>query len=401
MLFDQAILQREIGRTKPDFVLFSPKKTGYEDDNVHLHVVRHEMSGRLIAVWTQSSYDGSGDNHAMIAYSRDDGVTWTEPRYVAGAVPEDGTNGKQASWAFPVVSRSGKIYLFYFRETDYVDNHRGISAVLACMTSDDFGETWSESTDIPMRMTPFDSCEVQNNNIYQAPRRMPDGKYLFAYTKWTGYRVKARSPKWYEDDSHVYFMRCENLDDDPEPCDLRFTFLPDDERGVGIPIGDGDRSVAQEPCPVSLPDGRLFCTVRTSLGHAAYTVSSDGGHTWSVPSPIRFTDGSVFVHPLSPCPIFETRSGVYALLFHGNADDVGGSRNPLYRAVGRFAPDAEQPIRFEREECTLFMALPEEASIPGHTNNQLAMYSSAVKIGDRTVLWYPDRKCFLLGKYLD
>ena len=401
MLFDEEVMQREIRRTNPDFVLFSPKQSGYEDDNVHLHVVRHEQFGGLIAIWTQSSYDSFGDNHAMIAYSRDEGVSWTEPRYIAGTLPGHGINDKQASWAFPVVSKSGRIYLFYFRETDYVDNHRGISAAFACMTSDDFGKTWSESTDIPLRMTPFDSSAVQNNNIYQLPRRLPDGRYLFAYTKWSSYLIKPRHSKWYEDDAHLYFMRCENLDEDPEPKDLRFTFLPDDENGVGIPNESGDSSCAQEPCWTPLPDGRLFCSLRTAFGYAAYTVSADGGHSWSAPKPIRFSDGSIFVHPLSPCPIYETAPGVYALLFHGNADEIGGSRNPLYRAKGRFDAEREQPIRFDPEDCDLFMALPEDASIPGHTLNQLAMYSSAVKIGDRTILWYPDRKCFLLGKYLD
>lgn len=252
-----------------------------------------------------------------------------------------------------------------------------------------------------MRMTPFDFCGIQNNNIYQVPRRLPDGRYLFAYTKWSSYRVTPSNGKWYEDDAHLYFMRCENLDDDPEPKELRFTFLPDDERGVGIPNEAGDRSCAQEPCWTPLPDGRLFCTMRTAFGYAAYTVSADGGHTWSVPKPIRFSDGTVFAHPLSPCPIYETQPGVYMLLYHGHAEDIGGCRNPLYRAKGFFDAEAEQPIRFEPEDRDLYMALPDDAEIAGHQNRQLAMYSSALKIGERTVLWYPDRKCFLLGKYLD
>ena len=401
MLFDQEVLKREMRRTEPDFVLFSPKQTGYEDDNVHLHVVRHEKSGQLIAVWTQSSYDGFGDNHTMIAYSQNEGKTWTEPRYIMGTLPGHGTEDKQASWAFPVISRSGRIYLFYFRETDYIENNRGITAAFACRFSDDCGETWSESVDIPMRMTPFDSCEIQNNNIYQVPRRLPDGRYLFAYTKWSGYRVVPPNGKWYEDDAHLYFMRCENLDDDPEPEALRFTFLPDNERGVGIPNAAGDRSCAQEPCWTPLPDGRLFCSMRTAFGYAAYTVSADGGHTWSTPKPIRFSDGTVFAHPLSPCPIYGTGEGRYALLYHGHAEEIGDCRNPLYRARGTFDAEAEQPIRFDYADRDLYMALPEDAEISGHTRKQLAMYSSAVKIGNRTVLWYPDRKCFLLGKYLD
>lgn len=400
MIFDHEVLEREIRRTEPDFILFAPGKTGYEDDNVHLHVIRHEPSGKLIAVWTQSSYDGFGDNHTMISYSRDDGVTWSEPRYIMGTRPGHGTEDKQASWAFPVVSRSGKLYLFYFRETDYVDNNRGITAAFACRTSVDLGETWSESVDIPMRMTPYDACEFQNNNIYQVPRRLSDGRYLFGYTKWTSYRITPPNEKHCEDDAHLYFMRLENIDEDPEPSDLRFTFLPDDEHGIGLPKEDGTRSCLQEPCWVSLPDGRLFCTARTPFGYVAYTVSSDGGHTWSRPLPLRFEDGTPVGHSLSPCPIYETAPGEYALLFHGQQKEVW-DRNPLYRAKGHFDEASGQPVRFPAEEVSLFMKLPEDASIEGHVRNQLAMYSSALRIGDRTVLWYPDRKCFLLGKYLD
>lgn len=412
MPFDNETVDRELARTSPDFVLFIPKAVGYEDDNVHLHVVRHEKSSQLVAVWTQSSYDGHNDNHAVIATSRDEGKTWCEPRFLFGARPGHGIADKQASWAVPVISRSGRIYVFFNRETDFIDFGRNLSGVLACSYSDDVGVTWSDPVDLRLRDTPYDYAgesnpsHTQNNVIFQCPRRMKalGGRYLFSYGKYTSRKVKPAPEKWYKEDSHLFFMVAENLDDDPEPGDLVFTHLPDDDRGIGVPLErDGkDRSVAQEPCPVELPDGRLFCSLRTARGFAAYTVSEDGGHTWTEPEPIRFSDGTVFVHPLSPCPIYELGegNGRFALLFHGHAEDIGNSRNPVLRARGVYDPTGEQPIRFDRTDCDTFMALPPDAYIEGHPMNQLSMYASTAEIGGRTVLWYPERKCFLLGKYL-
>lgn len=398
MRYDPEIIRSERARTNPDYILYTPEFREYESDNVHLHVVYHKQYGGLIAFWTQSSVEGFGNNHLMLAYSKDNGKTWTEPQYILGTLPGQGTEAKQASWGFPVVSASGRIYLFYFRETDYVDNSRQITAAFACIYSDDFGKTWSDSTDIPMRITPYDNGPIQNNNIYQLPIRTPDGAVLIGYTKWTSHHICPPNGKWYEEDAHLYFMRLENVDDDPEPCDFKITFLPDDEHGVGIPLGDGIRSCAQEPCPVYLPDGRLFCTLRTALGYAAYTVSSDDGHTWTAPQPLRYDDGSVFVHPLSPCPIYETpEKGKYVLLYHNQAKDIGGSRNTLYKVFGFFGGISEQPVVFKAGSQELWMEVPPE---PGPLNIRfdLAMYASVTKEEGKMILWYPERKFFLLGR---
>ena len=193
-------------------------------------------------------------------------------------------------------------------------------------------------------------------------------------------------------------MRLENVDDDPEPCDFKITYLPDDIHGVGIPLGDGVRSCAQEPCPVYLPDGRLFCTLRTALGYAAYTVSSDDGHTWTEPQPLRYNDGSVFVHPLSPCPIYETpEQGKYVLLYHNKAKDIGGSRNTLYKVTGVFDGTSEQPVVFEAGSQELWMEVPPEPG-PLNIRYDLAMYASVTREEGKMTLWYPERKFFLLGR---
>ena len=400
MRYDDRILAAERARTNPDYVLFTPRFREYETDNVHLHVFHHERFGGMIAIWTQSSVECFGDNHLVISYSRDDGVTWTEPRYIAGAVGTQNTVGTQASWAMPVVSASGRIYLFYFRETDFVDNGRQITGEFVCIVSDDCGETWTEPVPVPMRMTPYDVGPIQNNCIFEMGIRLKNGSVLFGYTKWTSYRICPPNGKWYEDDARLYFMRLDNIDEDPDPADLAVTFLPDDEHGVGIPLGDGIRSCAQEPSLVYLPDGRLFCTFRTALGYPAWTCSSDEGHTWTEPEAIRYDDGTPLVHPLSPCPVYCTGEGEYLFLFHNQAEDIGESRNTVYRITGHFDPEARQPVVFRAGTERLWMEVPPERG-PLDIRFDLALYGSVTHTGGKMILWYPERKFFLLGKVID
>ena len=394
-MHDKKLLEKHIKFTDPDYVMFVPKYKDYESDNVHLHVVDHAQFGGLIAFWTQSSFEGTGDNHAVMSRSQDGGKTWSEPKFIIGAKPSADKKEKQAHWAFPAVSKSGRIYLFYYREVEVVVCNRQITGMFSCIYSDDFGDSWSESYDIPLRVTPFDKYgQLQDNCCYQMPRRFSDGKYLFGYSKYTNL-----SKDYEGQDSHIYFARIENIDDDPLPCNLEITHLPDDEMGVSVPVGENG-SCAQEPSIVQLPDGRLFCTLRSINKYVNYTVSEDMGHTWSAPEVLCFDDGSPAAHPLSPCPIYRLDDNKYVLLFHGvSSDSIWFPRNPIRKVYGYYDADAHQPIRFAAGSDEVYMMLPEN-EYKEIGNEALSMYGCYVKQGDKDILWYPDRKFFLLGKEL-
>ncbi len=401
MLIPVDIIQREITRTNPDCVLYCPRRIEYESDNVHLHVIKHPC-GKLFAVWTQSNYDGCGNNHAVFAIGSPDGKNWTEPKYIVGCTEDHSGDDTQASWAVPVMSKSGKIYVIYLSELDNANHEEGsFCGIFKVISTTDLGQTWSEPAVIEAPVTPRDYSRSQQNVIFQIPTRLPDGRFLVGFTKWTSYRLYKPAERWSFRDSRVCFFHLENVDDDPDAANLRYTFLPESADIVLPSPSDPSIGVVQEPSIVILPDGRLFCALRTVMGYAAYAVSADNGTTWSAPKPIRFTDGSLFEHPLSPAPIYEIGQERYALLYHGHAEDVCHCRNPLLRAVGHYAPDAEQPIAFEKAESALYMQLPDEATIPSHEKNQLAMYGSVCEVNGRKMLWYPERKFFLLGKYLD
>lgn len=384
-------------RTEPDYVIYIPDESEYVSGNEHIHVFENPKQDGLIAIWTQSSVEGHGDNHMVVSKSSDYGKSWTKPAYVTGSVKEDECYTNQASWAFPVVSKSGRIYVFYTRQTDSWDNGTQLTGEFACIYSDDGGINWTHPVDILLKKTKFDSSDpliAQNNVVFQKPIRGRDGKYICGYTKWTSYSICPEGKEWYEDDSRCFFMRFDNLDDDPEPCDIKITVLPDDKNGVEVSYKD--ISVAQEPNLILLPDNSLFVNFRTSSGAVYWSVSKDDGHTWSETKPLKFEDGSLFVHPLSPCPIYG-KDGKYIQFYHNKTHEVVVTRDPVYISYGTFDPLGDQPIKFKKGE--IFMSLDGVAYGP-RPHAELALYGSFTDVNGEVVLWYPDRKHFALGKII-
>ena len=82
-------------RSNPDISVYLPREDGRADtDNEHFLVFVAPKSGDLLALWTQSSCEGRGDNHLVLARSAD-GVLWSAPVTIVGAVA--GTDSLQAS----------------------------------------------------------------------------------------------------------------------------------------------------------------------------------------------------------------------------------------------------------------------------------------------------------------
>jgi hypothetical protein len=168
---------------------------------------------------------------------------------------------------------------------------------------------------------------------------------------------------------------------------------------------DAEVSICQEPAVVPLPDGRLFAVMRTAAGSPYYGISTDEGETWSRPRVLRQRDGGpALLHPCSPCPVYELEAGRYLLLYHGHDGHFGqwgpldssDHRRPILAAAGEFRPDADQPVWFSQPK----QLMDNDGVRIGHGRGRadLAMYASFTTRGGQHVLWYPDRKFFLLGK---
>ena len=400
-------------RSEPDAVVYLPRGNG-DEDNEHFLVFEAPDDDGLLALWTQSSCEGRGDNRLMLSRSAD-GDTWTKPERIAGARPH--SDDAQASWGFPIVTRSGRIYVFYTRETPVVDNNRQGSGAMGCIASDNGGHDWSDPVDIPMARNRFDHADAdvpKNWIVWQRPIRDRRGRPFAGYTQCTSQsRLEKTYPNWVNQDSRSAFVRFENIDDDPLPEDLALTWLP--EEGEGLEVANTlypDISVAQEPATVLLPDDGLFCIMRTMTGHIWYSLSNDDGATWRDPEVLLDAQDAPIPHPMSPCPLYRLADGRFFLVYHNNPGRKGEYdqfrktwdcnqsnflRNPTYIAVGRFDADAHQPIRFGPPH----QLLDTDGVITGpKATAEIGTYPSFTEWRGHRMLWYPDRKYYLLGKHL-
>lgn len=403
-------------RSNPDIHVFLSTGSGiYNGDNEHFLVFEAPQSEELLALWTQSSVEGRGDNHLVLARSTD-AVNWSEPEYLVGA--KYGTGGFQASWGFPIVSEKGRIYIFYTKEIEIFDNNRQGSGRMGCIYSDDNGFLWTEPKEIEMPRSKYDNPDVKypkNWIVWQKPVKDNEGKWIAGYTLITSESVFKSEKNWVNADSRCYFMRFVNIDENPEPENIKIEWYPENDKGLEVQNNTYPHlSTAQEPAVVLLPDGRLFTVMRTMTGYIYYAVSSDNAKTWSEPKMLKYSDnGEGVQHPMSPCPLFKMSDGKFLLIFHNNqgrkfgydqADknwDINVAniiRNPTFYAVGEYKENSEQPLWFNNPVEFLNT---QDIAVPPKMTAEIGTYPSITEFKGNKILWYPDRKRFLLGKYLD
>ena len=78
--------------------------------------------------------------------------------------------------------------------------------------------------------------------------------------------------------------------------------------------------------------------------------------------------------------------------------DAKFNRYPVYITIGREIPDEkDHPIRFGPPKV---FASSDGVLIPGTPGTQIATYSSFIDDGKERLLFYPDRKHFLLARRL-
>lgn len=401
-------------RTNPDLAIFLPPEPPYYAEAADHILVDYTPGGDLLAVWTMAMKPNRVDFNVVYARSKDGGVNWTTPT----PLHEPGATGVTSQFGFPVISKTGRIYCFYNRTIGI-----GMPSVanLRCKYSDDDGYTWvGGDLEIPYRSTKWDhpdpgippACITWQKSIKDAK-----GRHIVPITRVTHPYVKqdldaqnmGGTPGIGECRSE--FLRFDNIDDGPEPKDLKLTWLPDDEDLIEVrvsfePHESAGYSFCQEPGIVLLPDGRLFTAMRTTNGQVWYTVSDDDGHTWRETEILRFKDGGdPVLNPIAPTPMFRLEDGRY-LLFMQNHDGFGyggkgpldlNSRRPQFLVVGEYRPDAHQPVWFS--EPQLF-ADTQKIGVHPFSMYWLSMYASLTERDGERIFWYTDRKIFVLGRYI-
>jgi hypothetical protein len=406
-------------RTKPDYVLYLPTEPlGNDGDNEHL-LVLETPKGALLATWSQGTYEMSRDYRTVSSRSEDGGASWSKPTMVVGPTDHPGFT---AAFAVPIASRKGRLYLVFNKHLGVIDASFSTSAVLRCIYSDDDGFTWKEGGDLQVRSRPeYDhpDPEAPKNIIFwQLPIRDAKDRPIVGFTRWSSlsrFPMANGSQGWYPD-SRSEFLRFENIDDAPEPKDLRLTWLPEgDSISVPCPFEPYTArgySLAEEPAMVLLPDDRLFVVMRTITGSLWYTVSEDAdAKRWRKAEVLCYRDGGdKILHPKNPAPLYRLLDGRYLLFFQNHDGTKYGGKGPgdtaargapMFCSIGEYRPEAHQPIWFSPP--WMFCNAENIAVGPGNGileggRTWLSFYGSMSFQKGRQILWYPDRKHFLLGR---
>jgi len=406
-------------RTNPDLLVYIPKTAGGPDNtNQHFNVVA-TPSGAFLATWTSATRESHPDQRVVFSRSTDRGRTWSPPARIDGPEPDDPPGTGLASWQFLIVAPGvlpgggTRIWCFYNKNIGIDDARTADTGVLRGRYSDDDGVSWSEQTyDLPIEPNAIshpDPAVPPTWIVYQNPTVTPEGAVLAGFTRWASNAVDP-GVGMFERASECCFLRFENILTEADPAKLVVSTWPKTPHGLSVPnpLRPGINT-AQEPTNPSLSDGRLICVMRTLQGHPYFAISEDDGRSWDEPRVLRYEPGGEPIpHPMAPCPLYKLKDGRFLFLFFNNdGSGHGGSgptdsanvRNPAWITIGREIPgERDQPIRFGRPKM---FASTDWVPIPGRdTGTQVATYTSLVEDRGERILFYPDRKHYLLGRYL-
>ena len=398
-------------RSNPDFAIYLP--SGYGDRTNQQVVAAATPKGTLIVTWTLGAYESAVDHRQGVSRSTDDGKTWSPPLVVdsQGFGKKHQPDGLCAQYGFPfVVPETGRIYLFYSKNTGQNQVRQDTTAVLRFVYSDDDGVTWKRGHTIPLP-----GCEWSHPD----PKADPNWIAIFApiltskRTVLLGVGRYKAGPDLYKGwpgdmggvnrETELVFFRFDNVLTERDNPQLRVSVFPEGPRGLRIPRKDNPKFVwSNEPCLTEMSDGRIFCSIRTRNDAVYYTVSEDQGRTWRQPEPLRYTNGGEIIrNSNAPCPVIRLRDGRVVLMFYNRTNAGGrggqfGARDPVYLAAGRETPAKRQPVEFG--SARLFMDI-QGKMVPGGTAwPQIASYSSFLEHKGKLYLFYNDSKYFILGK---
>lgn len=406
-------------RTSPDIVVYVPRDQQAPDSmNQHFNVVA-TPERNFLATWTSATMESCPDQRVLFSRSTDRGITWSDPEVLDGPSPEDPPGTGLASWQFLVVAPGTalgggtRIWCFYTKNIGVDDARTADTGVLRGRYSDDSGMSWSANHyDYPISPNAISSPDPTVPPtwiVYQNPIVTQNHQILAGFTRWASNAVDP-GMGMFERHSEICFLRFENILEESDPTRLVVTTSPESPYGLCVPnpFRPG-KSTAQEPSTQCLSDGRLICVFRTMQGQIFYSLSCDDGRSWDAPRTLRYSPGGeALENPLAPCPLYKLKDGRFLLVFYNNDGSAHGGcgptdsvnvRNPAWITVGReIHGEVDHPLRFGHPK--IFADTHWTTPYPGGKHTQVASYPSLVEDRGERILFYPDRKHFLLGRYL-
>lgn len=287
------------------------------------YIVKTADNAWLCVMTTGPGGEGAGGQHVISVRSTDRGRTWEKP------VDVEPASGPEASYAVPLATPSGRIYVFYNHNTDNVREVAGDKPAyqggivrrvdslghFVFKYSDDHGRTWSARRyDIPQR-----DFEIDRRNPYF-------GKLKFFWNVGRPFTLRGAAyvplhkvggfGEGFFTSSEGVLLRSSNLLEERDPERVRWETLPDGDIGIRAPQGGGP--ITEEQSFAVLSDGSIFCVFRTIDGHSAYTYSRDGGHSWEPSQYMRYADGRLMKHPRAANFVWKCSNGKFLYWFHNH-----------------------------------------------------------------------------------
>jgi len=262
-------------------------------------------NGAILYGYTEYVGDSAHD-HASARFacftSYDEGETWTDKRVLLEMPP----NCKNIMSLSFLRMKAGDIGAFYIlKELD------GSDKILLVRSSDE-GMTWSEPLNCFACLEKDDYYVLNNDRVIT----LKSGRILFSVARHTIHSGTNRFMPgeicfFYSDDDGATWKKTDT--------ELK-SYFPNDGWGY------------REPGLYQLPDGRIWCFIRTGLGRHLQSFSNDDGITWS---PVEL---SWFTAPDSPLSVRAV--GKYtAAIFNPQPDsvcrdrEVQAGRTPFVCAV--------------------------------------------------------------------
>ena len=291
---------------------------GYADQP---YVVKTGDGQWLCVLTTGAGVEGQGGQHIISQRSADYGKTWSEP------VDIEPASGPEASWAMPLKTLYGRVYVFYTYNRDNVRVIPGGPAnrphrvdtlgAYAFKYSDDHGRSWSKDRHyIPLRTVPADlENEFGGQELFFWGVGKPmtaGGAMYFGFAKVLLWGFPAPMQR-----SRGFVVKSANILNERDPKKLRFEILPESDGGLRAPKG----AVAEETNVTALASGALYAVYRTIDGYLCDAYSQDGGHTWTGPRYAVFATGKPIKQPRAFSCLRRFSNGKYLLWHHNHGGE--------------------------------------------------------------------------------
>ena len=306
----------------------------------------------LCTLTTGSGLEGQGGQHVVSTISSDQGRTWSP------LVDIEPSSGPAASWVVPVVTPTGRVYVFYTYNGDNVKLGRDdVHGWYAMKYSDDHGKSWSPHRfRLPLRRTACDQL-VKDGQLIQMfwgidKPKIADGTLYFAFTKLGRYFLE---------EGEGWLFASSNFLSVTDPNDVQWQVRPVGDHGIRRASYG---TTQEEHNLVPLGGERLYCVYRTTMGYPCHCYSEDGGRTWTVPEPMTYSPKGRVVRTPRACPkLWRCANGKYLFWYHfhggpnyaGQYPQAGGlnfdGRNPAW-IIGGIVKDGR--LHWSQPEILLY-----------------------------------------------